>query len=72
MIASVTSEAPTYFIRIQPDDRGPSTATLSEGDSLPDHFVTDYQFIVSAQPIHPCGFTAIFCDGLESGDTTAW
>jgi len=62
----------TYFLEIHPEDHGPTTATLSEGGTIPDHFNTPYHFVVATEEIPSCGFAAIFCDGFESADATLW
>lgn len=68
----VAVPAGTWYLEIHPFDNGEEDARLSEGDPLPDHFVTTYRFVVSTEAIPDCGFMAIFCDGFESGDTSAW
>ncbi|REJ86161.1 MAG: hypothetical protein DWQ36_21885 [Acidobacteria bacterium] len=68
----VTVPAGTWYLEIHPIDNGEEDARLSEGESLPDHFITPYRWVVSTAPIADCGFMAIFCDGFESGDTTLW
>lgn len=68
----VTVPAGTWYLEVHPFDNGEEDARLSEGDPLPDHFVTPYHFVVSTEPIPECGFMAIFCDGFEFGDTTLW
>ncbi|MBZ0113216.1 MAG: hypothetical protein K8J08_12185 [Thermoanaerobaculia bacterium] len=62
----------TYYAFINPHVRGDTEVTLSEGDTIPDHFDRPYQFIISTVEIPPCGLGAIFCDGFESGNTTTW
>ncbi len=62
----------TYYLDFHPEDHGPTTATLSEGGTIPDHFNTKYHFVVTTQEIPTCGFMAVFCDGFESEDTTLW
>ena len=40
-------EPGTYYLDIHPEVRGLGNVALSEGEPLPDHFETPYQFIVS-------------------------
>ena len=48
IVVGPTSLQPgTYYLDIHPEDRGLGNVTLSEGGTLPDHFETPYQFIVS-------------------------
>ena len=72
VVGPVMVDPGTYYLDLHPGDNGPNTATLSEGGTIPDHFNTQYHFVVTTQEISTCGFLAIFCDGFESEDTTLW
>ncbi len=67
-------EVGTYYLEILPVDRGLSNVATSEGEAIPDHFVTPYQFIVGiGSVIPPCVDPRfIFCDDFETGDTSWW
>jgi hypothetical protein len=43
----------TYYLDLHPEVRGDGNVTLSEGQSLPDHFNRPYQFIVATAPPAP-------------------
>lgn len=65
--------AGTYYLEVVPVDRGLTNVATSEGEALPDHFVTPYEFIVGTGPAIPCEvFGFIFCDDFETGDTSLW
>ena len=40
----------TYYFELHPEVRGDREVTLSEGESIPDHFDRPYLFLVSTQP----------------------
>lgn len=64
--------AGTYYLEAAPFDRGASSARPSNGEAIPDHFNTSYEFVVTAQPIPACGYQAVFCDDFETGNSDLW
>ena len=60
VVGPVSLQPGTYYLDLHPEDRGLGVVTLSEGETLPDHFETPYQFIVrttdapSPPPINNC------------------
>ena len=68
----VLLDAGTYYLEATPFVRGTSAVRPTAGDSIPDHFNTKYQLVVTAEPLDPCGFQVIYCDDFETGDTDLW
>jgi hypothetical protein len=62
----------TYYIEAAPIARGAGAVRPLAGDPIPDHFNSTYKLIVSSSPIPSCGYSAVFCDDFEVGDTAAW
>lgn len=69
--APIALGAGSYYLEFFPSDRGDSAVRTSAGESIPAHFTSFYRLGVAVEQKLSC-LGAIFCDGFESGDVTAW
>ncbi len=63
----------SYYLETYPFVRGLGSVRTSPGQAVPSHFDRPYQLVVTTEPLGTgCGFYSVFCDDLETGDTTEW